>query len=344
MKHINIPLFIQHMGCPNQCVFCDQRAITGAPSFCYEKVTKDIESVLSTAGEAECEIAFFGGSFTGIDRTLMINLLNIAQSYVESGRVKGIRMSTRPDYISEEICDILSKYTISQIELGIQSMSDDVLIASKRGHTAEQTKIACRLLNDRGVSFGGQMMVGLPGSNSESEIETAKAICAMGAESTRIYPLVVFRKTPLADMTARGEYVPLSVEEAVERAANVYEVFLGNNVKCLKIGLHETESLHNEASYLAGPNHSAMGELVKGEIYRRRIIEKTGALYDIKNKILLIEAPKGSTSKIIGQKGSNKRKIIDELGVKNIKILEKQDLMEYNIYVKLFWKRDKCLK
>ena len=215
-------------------------------------------------------------------------------------------------------------------------MSDDVLIASKRGHTAEQTKIACRLLNDRGVSFGGQMMVGLPGSNSESEIETAKAICAMGAESTRIYPLVVFRKTPLADMTARGEYVPLSVEEAVERAANVYEVFLGNNVKCLKIGLHETESLHNEASYLAGPNHSAMGELVKGEIYRRRIIEKTGALYDIKNKILLIEAPKGSTSKIIGQKGSNKPKIIDELGVKNIKILEKQDLMEYNIYVKLF--------
>jgi len=336
MKHINIPLFIQHMGCPNQCVFCDQRAITGAPSFCYEKVTKDIEDVLSTAGDAECEIAFFGGSFTGIDRTLMINLLDIAESYVKNGRVKGIRMSTRPDYISEEICDILSRYTVSQIELGIQSMSDKVLEVSKRGHTAEQTKKACDLLRERGFSFGGQMMVGLPASTKETEIETARSICDMGAYSTRIYPLVVFKNTPLANMTERGEYTPLSIEEAVERAANVYEIFLGQNVKCLKIGLHETESLHSEDSYLAGPNHSAMGELVKGEIYRRKIMEKARGIGDLKCKNLLIEAPNGSTSKIIGQKGVNKRKIIDELGVKNIKILEKSDLMEYNISVKLF--------
>ncbi len=336
MKHINIPLFIQHMGCPNQCVFCDQRAITGAPSFCYEKVTKDIEDVLSTAGDAECEIAFFGGSFTGIDRTLMINLLDIAQSYVDSGKVKGIRMSTRPDYISEEICNILSRYTISQIELGIQSMSDDVLIASRRGHTAQQTEDACNLLRNRGVSFGGQMMVGLPSSNSKSEIETAKAICALGADSTRIYPLVVFKNTPLALMTERGDYIPLSVEEAVGRAADVYEVFLQNNVKCLKIGLHENDSLHSEESYLAGPNHSAMGELVKGEIYRRKIMRQVSAFSSINGKNLLIEAPVGSTSKIIGQKGINKRKIIDETGVKNVKILEKSDLLEYNISVELF--------
>ncbi len=336
MRHINIPLFIQHMGCPNQCVFCDQRAITGAPSFCYEKVTRDIESVLSTAGDAECEIAFFGGSFTGIDRRLMTELLDIAESYVKSGKVTGIRMSTRPDYISEEICNILSGYTITQIELGIQSMSDKVLSASRRGHTADETREACKLLKSRGFSFGGQMMVGLPEATGEDEIETAREICAMGAESTRIYPLVVFRKTPLAAMTEWGEYVPLSVDEAVQRAADVYEVFLENNVKCLKIGLHETDSLHDEDSYFAGPNHSAMGELVKGEIYRRRIMEKTAELCDIRGKVLLIEAPKGATSKIIGQKGVNKNKIIADLGLKSIKILEKQNLLEYNISVKLF--------
>ncbi len=336
MKHINIPLFIQHMGCPNQCVFCDQRAITGAPSFCYDKVTKDIESVLSTAGDAECEIAFFGGSFTGIDRNLMINLLDLAEGYVKLGKVKGIRMSTRPDYISEEICDILERYSVSQIELGIQSMSQKVLDASRRGHTVEETINACKLLSDRGFSFGGQMMVGLPAADKKSEIETAEKICELGADSTRIYPLVVFKNTPLAHMTERGEYIPLSVEDAVERAAEVYEIFLKNGVKCLKIGLHETESLHSEEAYLAGPNHSAMGELVKSEIYRREIMKKAQLLTETKGGNLLIEAPKGATSKIIGQKGVNKRKIIGELGVKSIKILEKSNLKEYNISVKLF--------
>ncbi len=336
MKHINIPLFIQHMGCPNQCVFCDQRAITGAHCFCYEKVREDIEKVLSTADDAECEIAFFGGSFTGIDRTLIINLLDMAQDYVKAGKVMGIRMSTRPDYISDEICDILSRYTVTQVELGIQSMSDKVLSDSKRGHTAEQTKKACKLLKSRGFSFAGQMMVGLPGASSEDEINTAEEICAMGASATRIYPLVVFKNTPLAQMTERGEYFPLTLEDAVRRAADVYEIFLNRGVKCLKIGLHETESLHSEDSYLAGPNHSAMGELVKGEIYRRRIMEKAVSLPPANDKILVIEAPRGATSKIVGQKAVNKNKIIDELGVKNIKILEKDGLMEYNISVNLF--------
>lgn len=336
LRHINIPLFIQHMGCPNQCVFCDQRAITGAHSFCYEKVREDIESVLSTADNAECEIAFFGGSFTGIDRELMIRLLDIAEEYVDAGKVIGIRMSTRPDYISEEICDILSRYTVTQIELGIQSMDDKVLSASRRGHTAEATERACKLLIDRGFSFAGQMMVGLPASDGESEKMTAASICDMGADSTRIYPLVVFKNTPLARMTEIGEYIPMSVDEAVQRAADVYEIFLERGVKCLKIGLHETESLHSDESYLAGPNHSALGELVKGEIYRRILVKKASLLGDLNGKNVLIEAPKGSTSKIVGHKGVNKRKIIEELGVKSIKILEKDGIMEYNISVKLF--------
>lgn len=334
-RHINIPLFIQHMGCPNQCVFCDQRAITAAPSFCIEKVREEIETVLSTAEDCECEIAFFGGSFTGIDRDLMISLLDIAESYVKEGRVTGIRMSTRPDYISDEICDILDNYTVSQVELGIQSMDDGVLSASKRGHTSEATRNACKLLKNRVYSFVGQMMVGLPGSTAESEIETAREICKMGADASRIYPLVVFCDTELRYMTERGEYTPLTLHEAVKRSANVYEVFLQNNVKCLKIGLHESENLHKADTYFAGPNHAALGELVKSEIYYRRIMEKIGELEDVNGKILEIECPRGAVSKIVGQKSVNKCRIIEETGVKNIKILENCKLMEYNISIKL---------
>ena len=333
-KHINIPLFIQHMGCPNQCVFCDQRAITGAHSFCFEKVREDIEIVLSTAGDAEVEIAFFGGSFTGIDRDLMVRLLDIAEEYVKKGKVIGMRMSTRPDYISREILDILKRYTITQIELGIQSMSDKVLNACKRGHTVDDTINACRLIKEYGFSFVGQMMVGLPGADAETEVECANMICDMGAAATRIYPLVVFKNTPLTEMTARGEYVPLTVEEAVERSANVYEVFALRNVKCLKIGLHETENLHSEESYYAGPNHAALGEMVRGEIYRRRIMNSIAE--DVKGKNIEIYVPRGKISMVVGQKKANKERILKETGAHRIKILEKDELLGYNVLVKVF--------
>lgn len=334
MRHINIPLFIQHMGCPNQCVFCDQRAITGAHSFCFEKVIEDIEKVLATKGDAEAEIAFFGGSFTGIDRDLMIRLLDIAEGYVNKGEVVGIRMSTRPDYINEEILDILDRYTITEIELGIQSLDDEVLISCRRGHIAADTEKSCKLLRERGYKFVGQMMTGLPAATHESEIFTARRICEMGAVGTRIYPLVVFKNTPLAEMTRRGEYTPMSLEEAIERSANVYEVFLENNVKCLKIGLHETENLHSEESYMAGPNHPALGEMVRSEIYRRRIMSAIKA--DTLDKNLEIYVPKGRISMAVGQKSVNKARIMKETGAHLVKILEKDELLEYNVLVKVF--------
>ena len=334
MRHINIPLFIQHMGCPNQCVFCDQRAITGAHSFCFEKVTDDIEKVLSTIGNAEAEIAFFGGSFTGIDRDLMVKLLDMAESYVKKGDVAGIRMSTRPDYISEEILDILDGYTVTEVELGIQSMDNKVLSACRRGHSAEDTERSCKLLCRRGYRFVGQMMTGLPASTPESEIYTARRICEMGAVGTRIYPLVVFKNTPLAEMTERGEYVPMTLAEAVERSADAYEVFLKNNVKCLKIGLHETENLHSEESYMAGPNHPALGEMVRSEVYRRRIMSavKTNA----EGKKIEIYVPRGRISMAVGQKSVNKARIMKETGAHLVKILEKDELLEYNVLVDVF--------
>ena len=334
MRHINIPIFIQHMGCPNQCVFCDQHAISGAHSFSFEKVREDIESVLSTADGAECEIAFFGGSFTGIDRKLMTDLLDVAEGYVKEGRVKGIRMSTRPDYISGEIIDILHRYTVSQVELGIQSFSEKVLSASKRGHTPEASYNAMRLLKSEGFSVVGQMMTGLPASDMESEKETARIICSEGADGSRIYPCIVFKNTPLEEMTKRGEYIPLTVEEAVERSAAVYRIFLENGVECLKIGLHESENLHGEETYFAGPNHPAIGEMIRGRIYRENILR---ALENeaTKGRELTVYVPKGATSMAIGQKKANKEFIIEKTGVKKLKILEKEDLMRYNISIDL---------
>ncbi len=320
------------MGCPNQCVFCDQHAISGAHSFSFEKVREDIEEVLKTAGDAECEIAFFGGSFTGIDRSLMIKLLDMAEEYVKKGFVTGIRMSTRPDYISREICSILHRYTVSQIELGIQSFDNKVLEMSRRGHRAEASYQAMRLLKKEGFSVVGQMMTGLPGADIESEKETARIICEEGADNARIYPCIVFKNTPLEKMVRDGEYIPMTVDEAVERSAAAYRVFLENRVECLKIGVHESENLHSENSYFAGPNHPAIGELIRGKIYCENIL-KALEKEKIEGKELTVFVPKGDTSMATGQKRCYKSYIVEKTGVKSLKILEKDSLKRYNISI-----------
>lgn len=333
-RHINIPIFVQHMGCPNQCVFCDQHAISGTHSFDISKVRADIEAVLETAGDAQCEIAFFGGSFTGIERGLMISLLDTAQEYVDARRVSGIRMSTRPDYISREITDILHNYTVSQVELGIQSFSDKVLLANKRGHTAKESVEACRLLAREGFSFVGQMMTGLLAADTQSEQETARMICELGAEGTRIYPCIVFKNTPLAEMTKSGEYIPLTFEEAVERSASVLRIFIDNGVPCLKIGLHESENLHSEKTYLAGPNHPALGEAVRGRVYYDMILSKLKDT-DCRGRILTVEVPRGAVSTVVGQHRMYKNAIAEKTSAKCVKILENKDKMEYNISIKI---------
>lgn len=322
------------MGCPNQCVFCDQHAISGAHYFSFEKVREDVESVLSTAKDAECEIAFFGGSFTGIERGLMISLLDIAEEYVKEGRVKGIRMSTRPDYISREIIEILKSYTVSQVELGIQSFSDNVLESSRRGHRAEESYNAMRLLKSEGFSVVGQMMTGLPGADLESELQTARIICGEGADGARIYPLIVFKNTPLEGMTKRGEYTPLSLDEAVQRSAAACRIFLEKNVPVLKVGVHESENLHSENTYFAGPNHPAIGELIRGRIYFENILEELKNT-ETEGKNATVFVPVGKISMATGQKRCYKDRIIEKTGLKSLKILEMESLSGYNISIDL---------
>ena len=187
MRHVNIPVFIPHLGCPNQCVFCNQRKISGVKEFSIDEVKDIIDRALTTVSvDDEVEIAFFGGSFTGIERDTMISLLEIAHSYIELGRVKSIRCSTRPDYINEEVLSILKRYGVKTIELGLQSSSDKVLEITKRGHCFEAEEKSCAMIVENGFELVGQMMIGLPGSDLESEIRTARFIVSSGAGGARI--------------------------------------------------------------------------------------------------------------------------------------------------------------
>ncbi len=335
-KHANIPIFIPHLGCPNLCVFCDQRAISGVCEFTEGAARREIDSALATIRPTgrRAEIAFFGGSFTGIDRGLMTRLLDTAQEYVDSGDAFGIRMSTRPDYIDEEIINILRHYTVTQVELGIQSMSEDVLRRSRRGHTPDDTRRACTLLREAGLPFGGQMMVGLPGADGESEVECARRICEMGADSCRIYPTIVFRKTELEQMTVSGEYTPLSLDEAVERSADVLEVFASYGVQCLRIGLCESENLHSDEKYLAGPTHPAMGELVRGEVYLRRIREALTTLQRTEpHGKTSVEVPWGALSAAVGNKRRNALLLESEFKEDTLSFSENGELPVYTVRV-----------
>ena len=328
MRHVNIPVFIPHLGCPNQCVFCNQRSISDHQDFSEENVRGEIEQVLSTlCPEDEAEIAFFGGSFTGIDRDLMCRLLELAEGYVKEGRVKSIRLSTRPDYIDGEILSVLSRYSVKTIELGLQSMDDAVLLSCRRGHTAQEAEVACRAVVEAGFDLVGQMMIGLPGATPESEIQTAQKICDLGASAVRIYPTVVFYDTPLCEMAQHGEYAPLSVEEAVKRTAPVLQLFRARALPCIRVGLCATESLTSPEAVYAGPNHPALGEMILGECLYQKVKEKI-LKAGLAGKGIVLEVPPRELSATIGQHRCNIEKLQRETGVTVHRVITNESLME----------------
>lgn len=330
-RHVNIPIFIPHLGCPNDCVFCNQRTISGHGDFRIENVKNEIEEALSTIDKrTEREIAFFGGSFTGIDRDLMIELLELAEEYVKKGAVSQIRLSTRPDYIDSEILNILSRYSVRTVELGLQSLNDDVLLASKRGHDAQTAVTACRLIKERGFFLIGQMMIGLPCATAEDEIKTAKLICDMGADGARVYPTVVFAQTELADMTSRGVYKPLELEDAVIRTKNVLSVFDRHGVPCIRVGLCASENLKDASKAIAGATHEAIGEMAMSELFYEKICEELDQR-GISGGKLVIYVASGAVSKVVGHKKINREKICKKYELESLKVLEKSELLGYNI-------------
>ncbi len=325
MKHSNISIFIPHIGCPHQCSFCDQRTISGAQ---HAPTGDEVREICSRAlGEVRepqnTEIAFFGGSFTAIPRDYMLELLEAAHEFVGEGRFRGIRCSTRPDCIDAEVLGLLKKYGVTAIELGAQSMDDEVLEANERGHTAQDVVNASSLIKAYGFELGLQMMTGLYGSTPEKEWETVEKIAALSPDTVRIYPVVVLEHTRLGELLLSGEYKPFSFDKAVEIASAAMVMFEGSGIRVIKCGLHASEFV--EQDMVGGFYHPAFRELCEALIYRHNIE------FVLKNSSVgseaVIAVNRRCISKAAGQKRSNIA-YFKERGV-NIKIVGDEDIPKY---------------
>ena len=328
--HANIPIFIPHLGCPNACVFCDQKAISGHRAYDPIAVRREIEEILGTLNDCQNrQIAFFGGSFTGIDRAQMLELLELAQSYVRRGEVESIRLSTRPDYIDDEILTLLSRYSVRTVELGLQSMDDRVLAASRRGHDSQTAERACRMVKRYGFELVGQMMIGLPLSDGHSERMTAERIVELGADAARVYPTVVFRGTELGRMTQQGIYRPLTDEETIGRTADVLEIFDRASIPVIRVGLCASETLASDEAVMAGANGSAIGEQAMSEVFYRRMSACLATAPQ--GDEVIFHVPTGAASRAAGHRRSNRVRLCREYNLKRIRIYEDDTLQNYHI-------------
>ena len=261
-----IPIFVPHKGCPNQCSFCNQKHITGQIKETMPEMAKDtVEMYLKTIDTDiyHTEIAFYGGSFTATDIDYQTSLLKVAYSYVKSGQIKGVRLSTRPDAIDNKILDNLKKYNVTEIELGVQSMCDDVLELNKRGHTSSQVRTAVSLIKEYGFSLGLQMMTGLIGDTYDKSVYTANEICRLKPDFVRIYPTLVFNNTELAELYRKGDYRPMSLDDTVKLCRELLDIFENRNgIKVIRLGLFMNDKEAKE-NFLAGPYHPRLRELVQ---------------------------------------------------------------------------------
>lgn len=263
-----LPIFVPHRGCPHQCVFCDQRTISGCRRpVTAADVTRLLTEALPLAGQG-AEAAFYGGSFTAIPAEQQQELLDAVRPFLQTGAVASVRVSTRPDAITPEALERLRRCGVCTVELGCQSMDDAVLNASGRGHGREVVAPAVALLRQYGFAVVLQMMTGLPEQTDESALKTARALAALRPDGVRLYPTVVVRGTALAERYADGSYRPQSLEEAMALGAKILELFLHSDIPVLRIGLQPSEELAQ--SVVAGPYHPALGELVKSRVYRNR--------------------------------------------------------------------------
>ncbi|MBI1912190.1 MAG: radical SAM protein [Deltaproteobacteria bacterium] len=263
-KQLIIPIFIPFGGCPNQCVFCDQEGITGSVNLpSIKEVTGTIDSYLSTwKGIGAKEAAFYGGSFTGLPENIQHDYLKAASKYIKAGRLDSLRLSTRPDYISEEIACYLKKYKVEIVELGVQSMSDEVLRLSGRGHTSAQTIQAVEILKEHGIKVGLQFMPGLPGDTTQTIIETTEKVILLKPDFVRVYPTIVLKNTPLHKMYLSGSYAPWTLNEMTAVCRQAMKLLNDASITVIRVGLQPTKEL--EESIVAGPYHPSFRQLVEG--------------------------------------------------------------------------------
>lgn len=305
MRHANVAMFIPHNGCPNKCSFCDQRYITGLKHQVNEKEVKDILNRAKKDLEGKqdnSEIAFFGGSFTAIDRDYMLSLLNVAFEFVKDGSFSGIRISTRPDAIDCEILDILKEKGVSSIELGAQSMDDNVLLLNDRGHTVDDVINSSNLIKEYKFSLGLQMMTGLYGSNFDKDLKTAESIIKLSPDTVRVYPTIIMENTFLAELYRSNKYKTYSLEESIELCAKILRMFRKNKIEVIRLGLHDTETM--KENIVSGPWHPAFRELCESQILFEDVMDYIN-LNNIFFKDIVLYVNPSCVSKFIGQKRGN---------------------------------------
>lgn len=310
-KEYIIPIFVPHLGCPHQCTFCNQKEISGqAKQVTAQDVKQTIEFYLKNFKDDSkyVEVAFFGGSFTGIEEKVQNELLEAANEYINQGKVNSIRISTRPDYIDKDILKRLKKYHVKTIELGVQSSNDYILAKCQRGHTFEDVKKASKLIRWHGFILGHQMMIGLPESTKLDELNTAKQLIKLKPKIVRIYPVLVIKDTKLAEEYENGEYIPLTLEQAVERSKEVMQLFNKAKIEVIRLGLQNTEEISSpeekKSQVLAGPYHPAFRQLVESRMWYDEIVSKIKQ-YNVKVMQVLITANPENINNIIGHKKEN---------------------------------------
>ena len=332
MKYINIPIFISHEGCPFTCIFCDQRQITGSQGNPEkEDIIKVVEEHIKSINleDSRVEIAYFGGSFTMLDRHTQKYYLEIASNLVNKYKLAGIRISTRPDGIDWGILDFLSAYNVTTIELGVQSLDDVVLQASKRGYDVIDVLRAVNLIRRYKFQLGLQMMVGLPEDSYDRSVYTAEKIAAMKPDFVRIYPTLILKGTGLETMTSEKRYIPWEVDETIEVSAVVLGVFMKHNIPIARYGLY-SEELEITGGIVAGPTHPALKELVLSRMFRDQI-EK---FMDLGEKKLSLQVSTKDKGYVYGHKRENYDYFKSRYGIEDFEVTTSDDLERYQFLYK----------
>lgn len=327
-KQYIIPIFVPHLGCPNDCIFCNQKSISGQKeNMTKEKAKKIIDNYLESIKneEAEIEIAFYGGSFTAIETKLQEELLETAYEYIKNGKVEAIRISTRPDCINKEILKRLKKYKVKTIELGVQSANDYILKRTNRGHTFADVKKASRMIRWNGFKLGHQMMVGLPESTRIDEINTAKALIKLKPKMVRIYPVLVVKNTKLEKEYQEGKYEPVPLVQAVEICKELVRMFADKNIEIIRVGLQSTDEIaepgNEKSEVVAGPYHPAFRQLVESAMWYDAIVGKIKKL-NVKVKEVEVTVNPVDSNNVIGHKKENILKLKDTY---DVDLILKQD-------------------
>jgi len=334
IKRFIIPIFIPHAGCPHRCLFCDQLAVTagGDGKITRQRIVETVQSYTETRPDwdRDIELAYFGGSFTSLPMKRQLDLLKIGGELIDKGLIDALRISTRPDAISEKILGFLSEYGVRTIELGIQSMSDHVLELSQRGHTTDDARNAARLIIESGFDLIAQIMPGLPGDTEETIIKTAEEVVKLAPDGVRIYPAVILKDTEMERLYLEGTYEPLSLDETVRIAGLIVRMFQKHNIPVIRIGLSHSRELQKRV--VAGPYHESLGALVMEGMMAERIETTVNSLTHIPDPLVIRVHPK-----LVGAAVGGNKKTIRRLekthNLKKVKITGDQFLTEEEIII-----------